>query len=103
MRSIVLEFGFNFGHIDYIFRAYLELVARGESPYICRCTFDKNQHCENCRGCIENKYVLFVEHSTAYKAEKDPLFAAACAIVDAQKNNPPEKIAEMIRAALGIK
>ncbi len=59
VKSIIPNFGFNFGTIEYIFRAYLELVARGETPYICRCTFDKSQHCENCKGCINNKYVLF--------------------------------------------
>lgn len=100
VKSLLPGIGFNFGHIDYILRAYVELVARGESPYICRCTFDKKQHCENCRGCINNKYVLFVEHSTEYKAEKDPLFSVACAIVDMQKDHTPQEIATEIKKIL---
>ena len=104
VKSIIPEYGFNFGTIEYILRAYMELVARGEKPYICRCTFDKMQHCENCKGCIDNKYVLFVKHSTPdYKAEKDPLFPVACDIVNAQKDHTPAEICDMIRAALNIK
>ena len=97
VKSIIDGVGFNYGDIAYLFRAYVELVARGEKPYICRCTFDKNQHCESCRGCINNKYVLFVKHSTPdYNAEKDPLFPDACRIVDLQKDHTPEEIAEEI-------
>lgn len=103
VKSIIDGIGFNFGHIEYILRVYLELVARGERPYICRCTFDPDQHCENCRGCIENKYVLFAEHSTDYVAADDPLFPAACEIVNAQKDHTHAEICEMIRAALNIK
>lgn len=100
VKSLLPGIGFNFGHIEYVLRAYVELVARGETPYICRCTFDKNQHCENCKGCIDNLYVLFVEHSTEYKAEKDPLFPAACAIVDMQKDHTPQEIATEIEKIL---
>lgn len=100
VKSILPGIGFNFGHIDYILDAYRKLVAAGEKPYICRCTFDKKQHCENCRGCIENKYVLFAEHSTAYKAEKDLLFSAAREIVDAQKDHEPAEIVAMINKAM---
>ena len=102
VKSLLPFGGFNFGHIEYIFRAYVKLVDMGAAPYICRCTFDTNQHCQDCRGCIENKYVLFVEHSTGYVAAEDPLFAAACEIVDAQKNNPPAVIAARIRELLNI-
>ena len=76
VKSVIPGIGFNFGHCDYLMNAYAELIARGESVHICKCGFDKNQHCINCRGCIEHKYVLFLEHSTGYKAEKDPLYPA---------------------------
>lgn len=100
VKSIIPGFGFNFGHIEYVLRAYVELVKRGETPYICRCTFDDAQHCEGCKGCINNKYVLFAEHSTEYKAAEDPLFSAALDIVNAQKDNTPAQISEMIRKIL---
>lgn len=104
VKSVIPGYGFNFGEIEYILRAYLELIARGENPYICRCTFDKDQHCENCRGCLDNLFVLFAKHSAKdYKAEKDSLFPAACEIVDAQKDHTPADICDMIRAALDIK
>ena len=62
------------------------LKAIGKAVYICRCGIDKKQHCTNCRGCSKNEIVLFIEHSTEYKAEKDPAFAALKAIIDAQDN-----------------
>lgn len=74
VSSIVPGFGFNFGHIDYIIRVYKALKEIGKDVYICRCGIDKNQHCTNCKGCSVNKYVLFIEHSTSYKAEEDPLY-----------------------------
>lgn len=73
--SIIPGFGFNFGHCDYILRVYRALRAMGKRVHVCRCGFDKNQHCNNCKGCIENEFVLFVEHSTAYCAEKDPAYS----------------------------
>lgn len=76
--------GFNFGHCDYVIATYEYLKAAGKKVYICRCGIDKNQHCVNCKGCFENEYVLFVEHSTGYKAEKDPLFPIVKALIDAQ-------------------
>lgn len=100
VKSIIPGVGFNFGHIDYIFKAYTELVERGEKPYICRCTFDKSQHCEGCKGCINNKYVLFVEHSTEYVAENDEHFAAAREIVDKQTDASPEEIRAAITELL---
>lgn len=75
VASCIPGIGFNFGHCDYILRVYAALKAAGYDPYICRCGIDKNQHCNNCTGCREKKFVLFLEHSTAYKAEEDPLFA----------------------------
>ncbi len=96
VKSVLPVGGFNFGHIDYVLKMYAELVAAGETPYICRCTLDKDQHCENCKGCIDNNYVLFIEHATKYNAAKDPLFAAALDIVDRQKTETPETIAARV-------
>ena len=84
VSSMVPGCGFNFGHISYILNAYNKLIAAGETPYICRCGIDKNQHCSNCTGCSKNKYVLFIEHSTDYKAESDPLYNDIKAIIEAQ-------------------
>lgn len=84
VHSLVPGYGFNFGHCDYILRVYKALKELGKSVYICRCGIDKNQHCTNCRGCAEHEYVLFIEHSTAYKAELDPAFEELKAIIDAQ-------------------
>lgn len=84
VRSIIPGIGFNFGHCDYIIKAYNALKSIGKKVYICRCGIDKNQHCTNCRGCSKNEVVLFIEHSTEYKAEKDPMFGALKAIIEAQ-------------------
>lgn len=85
VRSIIPNCGYNFGHIGYLFQVYRYLVAIGATPYICRCGVDKNQHCYNCNNCIINKYVLFIEHSTEYKAEKDILYPYMCAVLDMQQ------------------
>ena len=71
VKSVIPACGFNFGHAEYIMETYKKLSANGENVHICKCGIDKNQHCTNCRGCSENKYVLFLEHSTAYKPETD--------------------------------
>lgn len=84
VNSIVPGCGFNFGHIDYVIATYYELKNRGENPYICRCGIDKEQHCNNCKGCSCHKYVLFVEHSTGYKAEKDPLYKKVVELIESQ-------------------
>lgn len=84
VKSIVPGYGFNFGHCDYIIRVYNALKAIGKSVYICRCGIDKKQHCTNCRGCSKNEIVLFIEHSTEYKAEKDPMFETLKAIIESQ-------------------
>lgn len=81
VKSIIPHVGVNFGHCDYIINAYYTLKALNQEVYICRCGFDKEQHCENCGVCTAYKYVLFVEHSTDYKAEKDPLFKKLYEIV----------------------
>lgn len=85
VKSIVPECGYNFGHCDYIIATYYELLKRGKSVYICRCGIDKNQHCNTCKGCSANEYVLFVEHSTAYKAEKDPAYTVLKELIESQK------------------
>lgn len=84
VRSIIPGIGFNFGHCDYIIKAYNALKAIGKKVYICRCGIDKKQHCTNCRGCSNNEIVLFIEHSTEYKAEKDPMFSSLKAIIESQ-------------------
>lgn len=84
VKSMVEGFGFNFGHCGYIITVYKALKAMGIQVYICRCGIDKNQHCINCKGCSENAVVLFIEHSTDYKAENDPQFAELKAIIEAQ-------------------
>lgn len=83
-KSIIPGFGFNFGKCAYILRVYKALKAMGKDVYICRCGIDKNQHCTNCKVCSKNEYVLFIEHSTAYKAEEDPLFPELKAIIENQ-------------------
>lgn len=87
VKSVLPGIGFNYGHCDYIMNAFEKLSAAGEKVYICRCGVDKNQHCENCRGCIDNKYVLFVEHSTEYCAEKDPLYPELKALIESQSRD----------------
>lgn len=86
VKSVIHGFGFNFGTCEYILMVYKALKAMGKPVYICKCGVDKNQHCVNCKGCSENKYVLFIEHSTAYKAEEDSRFAELKAIIESQGN-----------------
>lgn len=74
VKSIIKGCGFNYGHIDYILKVYRKLKAAKKNVYICRCGIDKKQHCDSCGGCANNEYVLFIEHSTSYKADKDPLY-----------------------------
>ena len=84
VKSVIPGVGFNFGHCDYIIRVYNALRAAGKSVYICRCGIDKKQHCTNCRGCSKNEIVLFIEHSTKYKAEKDPLYSELKQLIESQ-------------------
>lgn len=88
VKSVISGCGFNFGHCDYILNTFKKLKANNESVYICRCGIDKNQHCVNCTGCSKNKYVLFVEHSTGYKAEKDACFEELKSVIE---NQPAQK------------
>ena len=84
VKSVIPGIGFNFGHCDYIINAYYTLKAMGKKVYICRCGIDKEQHCERCGICATYDYVLFLEHSTEYKAEKDPLYPKLVEIVNNQ-------------------
>lgn len=86
VKSIIPEKGLNFGHCDYIIRTYYDLKSAGIDCYICKCGIDKNQHCNNCTSCSKHKYVLFVEHSTEYKAEQDPLFPVLKQLIANQEN-----------------
>ena len=71
VKSVIDGIGVNYGHIDYVESTYNKLANDGNKVHICRCGIDKNQHCTNCKGCATNDFVLFVEHSTEYKAEKE--------------------------------
>ena len=84
VKSCIQGIGFNFGHCNYILRVYEILKKAGKKVYICRCGIDKNQHCTNCRGCAENEFVLFIEHSTEYNAENDPYFETLKTVIENQ-------------------
>ena len=84
VKSVIPGVGFNFGHCDYIINAYYTLKELEQSVYICKCGIDKNQHCENCGVCATYKYVLFLEHSTDYKPEQDPLYEKFIELVNNQ-------------------
>ena len=84
MKSVIHGFGYNFGHCGYILTVYKALKEQGKDVYICRCGVDKEQHCVNCKGCSKNEYVLFIEHSTEYKAELDPLYEEVKRIIESQ-------------------
>lgn len=84
VKSIIPGHGLNFGHCGYIIDTYKALKAEGKRVYICKCGIDKNQHCERCGVCATYEYVLFVEHSTSYRAEKDPRYAELVELINAQ-------------------
>lgn len=84
VKSVINGIGYNYGHCGYIIDTYNKLRAMGANVYICRCGIDKNQHCEKCGHCATAQFVLFIEHSTSYKAEADPLFDTLKAIINAQ-------------------
>ena len=86
VKSIIDGIGFNFGHCGYIIETYKKLKAMDANVWICCCGIDKNQHCENCKHCATAQFVLFIEHSTAYKAETDPRFDELKALIGAQEN-----------------
>ena len=83
--SMIDHFGYNFGHCDYILALYEYLKSQGKDVYICRCGIDKNQHCNKCTACShKGNHVLFLEHSTDYKPELDPLFPEFKKLVESQ-------------------
>ena len=84
VKSVIPNIGVNFGKCEYIINAYYTLKAMDVPVYVCKCGIDKNQHCEKCGVCTAFKYVLFVEHSTDYKAGQDPLFPKLVEIVNNQ-------------------
>lgn len=84
VKSVIPHKGVNYGHCDYILALYEYLTGLGKKVYICRCGIDKSQHCTNCKGCSKNDYVLFLEHSTGYKAEKDALFPVLKKLIESQ-------------------
>lgn len=84
VKSVIDGIGVNYGHCDYIMKAYRKLKANGANVYICRCGIDKNQHCENCGHCSNADFVLFLEHSTSYNAKKDPLYPEFVKLVESQ-------------------
>jgi len=85
VKSLVPGFGFNFGHCDYVIEMYNDLISKGEKVHICRCGIDDSQHCAGCACCSKYKYVLFVEHSTAYKAKDDPRYNELVKLIENQK------------------
>lgn len=84
VKSIIPGVGLNFGHCGYVAETYKKLKAAGESVHVCRCGIDPQQHCAGCHSCSKYKYVLFIEHSTAYKAEEDPDLALIAEIIAGQ-------------------
>jgi len=84
VKSLIPGIGYNFGHCDYIIDTYNKLKEDGKKVHICKCGFDDKQHCNNCDGCRINEFVLFVEHSTAYKAADDANFGKLADIVNNQ-------------------
>ena len=84
VKSLIPGIGMNYGTCDYVMNAFNTLKASGKKVHICKCGIDKNQHCVNCKGCSENEYVLFIEHSTAYKAKQDASYPKLAAMVNAQ-------------------
>lgn len=98
VKSVIPGKGFNYGHCDYILSLYEYLKSMGKKVYICRCGIDKEQHCNNCTACAQCDYVLFLEHSTTYKAEKDPLFPAVKALIESQDTSFLTNIFELSKA-----
>lgn len=85
VKSIVPGFGFNFGHCDYVIGMYKALRKLGVKVHICRCGIDEDQHCAGCHKCSECEYVLFVEHSTDYKATEDPRYNELVELIESQE------------------
>ena len=91
VKSFLPNGTMNFGHCDHIINMYNVLKDAGKKVHICFCGIEKYagiapKHCTNCKGCAENDYVLFIEHSTDYQAEKDLLFPTVVALILSQDN-----------------
>ena len=84
VKSVIDGIGINYGHCGYIMRTYWKLKNMGANVYICRCGIDKNQHCEKCGHCGKADFVLFIEHSTDYKAEQDPDYPELVRLIESQ-------------------
>jgi len=89
VKSFLPNGKMNFGHCNHIIEMYRILKASGKRVHICFCGIEKYagiepKHCTNCHSCAECDYVLFIEHSTDYEAEKDPLFPDLVKIILAQ-------------------
>lgn len=85
VKSIVPGVGLNFGHCDYIANAYDKMKAAGMDVHICKCGIDPAHHCAGCAACSNHEFVLFIEHSTAYKAANDPALDRVRAIIAEQE------------------
>lgn len=85
----------NYGTCGHIISLYHEMKAAGLDPWICKCGLDKTLpeneqvHCSNCGHCFTHDYVLFLEHSTDYEPENDPLYPEFLKLVASQ----PESVA----------
>ena len=92
VKSFLPNGKMNFGHCDHIIAMYNVLRNSGKKVHICFCGIEKAagiqpRHCTDCHGCAENDYVLFIEHSTDYVAEKDPLFPALVQLILSQDDD----------------
>lgn len=84
VKSVIDGIGINYGHVGYVIDTYWKLRKAGAAVYICRCGIDKNQHCHNCHHCATTEFVLFIEHSTKYVAEKDSRYSELLELIAMQ-------------------
>ena len=92
VKSFLPNGKINFGHCDHVMNMYNLLKASGKKVHICFCGIEKYagipaKHCTDCHSCAECDYVLFIEHSTDYKAADDPLFPELVKMILAQDND----------------
>ena len=98
VKSFLPNGKMNFGHCDHIIAMYHVLKNSGKRVHICFCGIEKfagiePRHCTDCHGCAENDYVLFIEHSTDYQADKDPLFPELVKLILSQDDDGISKAA----------
>lgn len=84
VKSVIPGCGINYGTCEYVLKVREALIAMGKTPHICKCGIDHAFHCEGCGQCSSNEFVLFLEHSTGYNAEKDPLYPEILRIIEEQ-------------------